>query len=1254
MPVLSLGLDISKLKSGSSQAVNQLDAINKSVQGVQRSVDDLGGSFASAAKQVLALVGAYQALEGMKGFVQRGVEFNSSIEQSRIGMGSLITAMVTLQDEQGRVLEGQEKYAAAQGMAADLMKEIQRLGLETTATTQELVQGVQNVMGSALQAGLKLEQIPRFAVAGAQAMQTLGIPLEQMRTELDALLTGRIDGGDDILAPRLGLDKATIQAWREQGVLFDRLMEKFAAFEMAGKDVAQTWKGLTSNLSEAMDVFAGEAASNMSESLKDAVRTMQNLILETGNGAPRISEDFEHIAAIITDVEDALGAGILNAVESFASAVRDANAAIGEMGGTEAFWGRLQTSIATVGAALASITVLRRSGALEAVKASQQETEAMVTEQKATLTLAQTERDAAQAARDLAAQQNASAQAAIQEARSQIQIAQAQAEAARGREQNAYASARLQQALAAESVARQSLNQAQREARATAAALTAAETTLATAETRLAAVTQATATATSLQARSLSTAQGVWTAACSAMTAAAGRLGNGLKALWAGLGGGVGVAITALTTGLTYLATRQDDAAKAADLHTQAQKNFEEALKSSTDEAGKQTTALTELQKQRLATARTEAEQAYRLQLKQATDAINELIAKQENLRSTWQEVGSDASFIVPADFTDTLQEMVGLLQRGDMSVKEFQEQLANLRNEAVNAGYGNSEFVKSLDEINSQEGAVDVLATIAKTLEEISGRAPDAGNKMVQAVNKTVQSIKGLDEALKKSEFAKFSAGLGSGDRAAAAAMQGFGFSPERIGNALKGNFEGMSAKDAASLQQLISNYRAANTTRTSSRSSGGGSSSIDSAQRSIAALRREIAEMNGEASRTENTVAKKFEDIAKAGKDAGMSSEQISQLQGEYQKAFQSKTLEDFNKELLQVQGNTAALRQLEISDKMKEWKASFEAAGMTADQYGPKLAALQEALAKQQNFKDLQTASQFYKELADLSGDYGLSLETQNRLIREQADLYIHSGISEELVKQWETLKKIETARDPFSGIARSTSQYFANATNYAQQMGSIWESTMDDMADALTNFVMSGKLDFQDLANSFIEQVIRMQMQAMVSGLFKGIGGIVTGIFGGGNTYADESESLLRGMFAKGGVLVGGGISALSGGVYNKPTFFSYGVQKFAKGGVLGEAGPEAVMPLARMSNGKLGVQSAGVGGVVVPVNIQVINEAGNNVGVETQQRQNDQGGVDIMLMIKRMIVQDITQGNGGMIAKGLEGTYQNLQRYQRGR
>ena len=51
----------------------------------------------------------------------------------------------------------------------------------------------------------------------------------------------------------------------------------------------------------------------------------------------------------------------------------------------------------------------------------------------------------------------------------------------------------------------------------------------------------------------------------------------------------------------------------------------------------------------------------------------------------------------------------------------------------------------------------------------------------------------------------------------------------------------------------------------------------------------------------------------------------------------------------------------------------------------------------------------------------------------------------------------------------------------------------------------------------------------------------------------------------------------------GGIVNKPTLFP-----MANGmGLMGEAGPEAIMPLKRGSNGKLGVQSSGgVGNIVV--------------------------------------------------------------------
>ena len=44
----------------------------------------------------------------------------------------------------------------------------------------------------------------------------------------------------------------------------------------------------------------------------------------------------------------------------------------------------------------------------------------------------------------------------------------------------------------------------------------------------------------------------------------------------------------------------------------------------------------------------------------------------------------------------------------------------------------------------------------------------------------------------------------------------------------------------------------------------------------------------------------------------------------------------------------------------------------------------------------------------------------------------------------------------------------------------------------------------------------------------------------------------------------------------GGIVNKPTLFP-----MANGaGLMGEAGPEAIMPLKRGKNGKLGVQSSG--------------------------------------------------------------------------
>ncbi len=89
--------------------------------------------------------------------------------------------------------------------------------------------------------------------------------------------------------------------------------------------------------------------------------------------------------------------------------------------------------------------------------------------------------------------------------------------------------------------------------------------------------------------------------------------------------------------------------------------------------------------------------------------------------------------------------------------------------------------------------------------------------------------------------------------------------------------------------------------------------------------------------------------------------------------------------------------------------------------------------------------------------------------------------------------------------------------------------------------------------------------------------------VGGAIGGGFT------SLLSGLlqFSQGGVFSSGRVSAFArGGIVDGPTQFPM------RGGVglMGEAGPEAIMPLARGADGKLGVRTQGSQVVNVTMNI----------------------------------------------------------------
>ncbi len=289
-------------------------------------------------------------------------------------------------------------------------------------------------------------------------------------------------------------------------------------------------------------------------------------------------------------------------------------------------------------------------------------------------------------------------------------------------------------------------------------------------------------------------------------------------------------------------------------------------------------------------------------------------------------------------------------------------------------------------------------------------------------------------------------------------------------------------------------------------------------------------------------------------------------------------------------------------------------------------------------QLNNQHLKERADWYREYAEESGDYAMSLQLQNELIDKQAKEWASLGIPMQDVQNRVALLKAQLDQSPRMALAQALRQYGEEAKDWTKSMSDAVSQVFGGMEDALANFVTTGKLSFTDFANSVISDLARIAIRASITGPLSSLLG---GFFGGPTATASANGNVFT------------GIGEYSGQIVTRPTLFSYSshIKAFANGGVMGEAGPEAVMPLRRMSNGRLGVESSG-SGVNVPINIEVVNETGQSTKAEARQQRNNDGGMDVTVLIKQVVAQDITRGNGGMVAQAIQGVY-GVKRQQRG-
>jgi len=230
-------------------------------------------TYASAAAAAGSALGLY--------LVKRGLEQNSIMQQSRLGMAALVSGLGEITDQNDKVLQGQDRWNASLQISEKLQERLKIAALATSANYKDLVQVMQEGLGPMLGAGIAdPTKIVNFVQAIAQTGGALGIPGDRLGQEIRALIQGE-KGPDNQLANALLGDttKQQVEQMKQQLTYYDFLMKKMSSFQKAGEEASNTLAGSLSNLQDAIDQALGEGTSGEVEGVTKAILALTNEIV---------------------------------------------------------------------------------------------------------------------------------------------------------------------------------------------------------------------------------------------------------------------------------------------------------------------------------------------------------------------------------------------------------------------------------------------------------------------------------------------------------------------------------------------------------------------------------------------------------------------------------------------------------------------------------------------------------------------------------------------------------------------------------------------------------------------------------------------------------------------------------------------------------------------------------------------------------------------------------------------------------------
>ncbi|EHS7369328.1 phage tail tape measure protein [Salmonella enterica] len=317
--------------------------------------------------------------------------------------------------------------------------------------------------------------------------------------------------------------------------------------------------------------------------------------------------------------------------------------------------------------------------------------------------------------------------------------------------------------------------------------------------------------------------------------------------------------------------------------------------------------------------------------------------------------------------------------------------------------------------------------------------------------------------------------------------------------------------------------------------------------------------------------------EQIALAGQNTELAKLKYQVSQGELTSLTEAQ-----KQTLLQ---NAALIDQQKIREQLAAYEANLadsnasarasNQAELTGYGQGSRMRErMQEMLRIREEFQQKNVDLQRQYQSGDISEDlYRQELELNKRYLderlRDQEAYYLASDAQRS---------------DWTAGMREGFANWVDTASDYASQSADLVNNTMSGLVGNISEALAGNKVDWEDWSKSVLASMQKIILNAMIVNSLQssmGGGGFLGGLFGGsagGSTPSGSYNSAASDLQlnAKGGAYASASLSAYSNSIVRSPTYFA-----FAKGaGLMGEAGPEAIMPLTRSADGSLGVRMVG--------------------------------------------------------------------------